>query len=175
METSGYIAHHRLDGVDQPLKDHLEGVAVLAEQFASSFAAGEHARMASLLHDAGKYSEMGQRRMRDPEHTAKVDHSTAGAKIAMEKLRDPVIAAVVAGHHGGLMNLGGKGSAEGDGTLFGRCLKKLEGPMAYHHFFDEMTLDDIRYSQPEWLRAWRKPFAFHFYTRMLYSCLADAD
>ena len=70
------IAHKREDGKEQPLADHLIQVAEMASVFAEPFGAGEHAYKAGLLHDIGKYTKKGQQRMRDPEHTAKVDHST---------------------------------------------------------------------------------------------------
>ncbi len=171
-----YIAHRKEDGHIQLLKDHLTGVAELAAEFASAFSAEDHAKQAGFLHDAGKYSLLGQKRMMDPEHTAKVDHSTAGAKIALDKIGDSVVAAVVAGHHAGLMNIGSrKFSSEGDGTLYGRCRKTLEGPMGYEAFFEEMRDVSLRPMYPEWLRSVRIPFTLQFYIRMLFSCLVDAD
>lgn len=85
-----YIGHKREDGKVQLLKDHLTGVMNLAEKYAQSFGAGDHARRVGILHDAGKYSRAGQRRMADPENTRKVDHSTAGAQIAMKECRRDV-------------------------------------------------------------------------------------
>ena len=60
-----FIAHKSDDGKVQLLKDHLEGVAKLAEEFAKPFCAENHARRAALLHDAGKYGAAGQRRIRE--------------------------------------------------------------------------------------------------------------
>lgn len=69
-----YVTHLREDGSYQPLKEHLEGTATRSAKFAASFGASFHAERTALLHDIGKYSPNGQRRQRDPEHTAKVDH-----------------------------------------------------------------------------------------------------
>ena len=167
-----YIGHRRDDGREQPLRDHLLEVAELAGSFAEAFGAKEHATLAGRLHDAGKYSSRGQKRMVDPENTAKVDHSTAGAQIALSKYRDVVAASIVAGHHGGLMDVGGRFSSEGDGTLRGRCKKRLEGDMDSGAFWSEIDLPDSIKS-PDWLRS--NPFALSLYTRMLFSCLVDAD
>ena len=67
-----YVTHKREDGTYQPLKEHLENVAALAEAFAKSFHSPLEGRRNGLLHDIGKYSDKGQARQRDPEHTARV-------------------------------------------------------------------------------------------------------
>lgn len=114
-----YVTHLREDGSYQPLKEHLEGTATRSAKFAASFGASSHAERTALLHDIGKYSPNGQRRQRDPEHTAKVDHSTAGAKAAAEDWGDMHAAFAIAGHHGGLPDLGTRLSLD-DGTLCAR-------------------------------------------------------
>lgn len=111
-----YVTHRREDGAFQRLIDHLEQVAQRAYGFARDFGAEEHAQQVGLLHDIGKYSRAAQARQRDPEHTARVDHSTAGAKVACER-KDLCGAFAVAGHHGGLLDAGSRASTE-DGTLW---------------------------------------------------------
>ena len=173
-----YIGHRSRDGRIQPLQEHLAEVAQLSAEFAEAFGAREHAYRTGMLHDAGKYSPAGQKRMKDPEHTAKVDHSAAGAKIAVEECRDFFGASAVAGHHGGMMNLGTKQSAEGDGTLMSRCrkiLKEENDPGAFWTENKDLVNKDALF--PSWLREPDKldQFKFQFYTRMLFSCLVDAD
>lgn len=168
-----YIAHKSKEGTVQTLKMHLQGVSDLAAAFAAPFGAGEHAAFAGILHDAGKYSPAGQKRMQDPEHTAKVDHATAGAKIALNR-KDPFAASAIVGHHGGMPDLGGKGSVEGDCTLQGRCKKELTGELDYSAYWQENSIDE-KSPIPEWLIKDQKAFARQFYTRMLFSCLVDAD
>lgn len=171
-----YIGHKRDDGRTQPLKEHLEGVAKLAEEFAAPFSGRAHAKRTGILHDAGKYSEDGQKRMNDPEHTAKVDHSTAGTQIALEQLKDPCGASAIAGHHGGMLDLGNSMSEEGDGTLYGRVKKDLSGRMDAGAFWQENAIEkDNMKAIPEWLFKERLRFSVQFYTRMLFSCLVDAD
>ena len=74
-----YVTHLKPDGTYQPLREHEENVAALAGEFAAVFGAQEHGHRTGLLHDIGKYSANGQKRQRDPAHTAKVDHTSAGA------------------------------------------------------------------------------------------------
>ena len=172
-----YIGHKSKDGRVQPLHVHLQNVAALAKSFAEPFGAGIHAFRTGILHDAGKYSEAGQRRMNDPEHTAKVDHSSFGAKIARNQLCDAYAACAIAGHHGGIPNLGNRASVDGDGTLSGRCMKDLSGQLDASPFWRENILDeeDNRNVFPLWLQKDRNTFLDQFYTRMLFSCLVDSD
>ena len=109
-----YVTHLKPDGTYQPLKEHEENVAALAGEFAAAFGAQEHGHRTGLLHDIGKYSANGQKRQRDPAHTAKVDHASAGAQMAWQ-MRDCVAAFAVAGHHGGLPDMGDK-TNDGGGT-----------------------------------------------------------
>ncbi len=169
-----YIGHKREDGAIQTLNDHLTNVSRMAGVFARPFDAEACARRAGLLHDAGKYSPAGQARMKDPEHTPKVDHSTAGARIALEKCRDGLTALAVVGHHGGMPDYGGRLSTEGDGSLCGRCKKDLSGNMDYSAYWSENHID-IGPLLPQWLMTKPKPFAIPFFTRILFSCLVDAD
>lgn len=52
----------------EPLADHLHDVAERAASFASAFGAAEEARLAGLLHDLGKYSELFSLRLAGKEH-----------------------------------------------------------------------------------------------------------
>lgn len=171
-----FIGHKSADGRIQLLKEHLTGVSKIAQEFAVPFDGGRHAARTAVLHDAGKYSLAGQRRMNDPEHTAKVDHATAGAKIALEQCRDAYGASAIAGHHAGISNLGNRMSGEGSGTLYGRVKKDLSGINDAAAFWTENTVENnSRIIVPEWLLKERLLFSHLFYTRMLFSCLVDAD
>ncbi len=161
-----YVTHKREDGTYQPLKEHLENVAALAEVFAKSFHSPLEGRRNGLLHDIGKYSDKGQARQRDPEHTARVDHASAGAQEA-GRLGDVHAAFAIAGHHGGLLD-----SGKGDGTMSARLQKRLDGgddPAAWKTEIQVPKETDI----PAW--AQKEPIAGAMYTRMLFSCLVDAD
>ena len=169
-----YIGHKREDGAVQPLKEHLQNVSMMAGGFGRVFDAEDHARRSGLLHDAGKYSKAGQRRMSNPRNTPKVDHSTAGAKIAWGNYNDRFAAFCIAGHHGGMPDMGGKHIFDNDGTLYGRLQKDLTGDYDYSSYWTENSVEDGMLI-PHWLIQSGNPFAIPFYTRMLFSCLVDAD
>ena len=161
-----YVTHLREDGSYQPLKEHLEGTATRSAKFAASFGASFHAERTALLHDIGKYSPNGQRRQRDPEHTAKVDHSTAGAKAAAD-LDDMPAAFAIAGHHGGLPDLGTRLSLD-DGTLCARLNKKLTGGDDPSAWRSEISLPTGVQPTPPWLPR-NDARLTAMYIRMLFS------
>lgn len=167
--NSSFNAHLSEEGQRrQTVAAHLQGTAELAERFAAAFGAGELGRAAGLLHDIGKYSQEFQRYLHDPAHRGRVDHSTAGAKQAWQ-LGLPPLAFAVAGHHAGLPDGGSQRFDSPQApTLFGRLQKQVPACDAWH--------TEIELSSPG-LPALCKSdsFTFCFYTRMLYSCLVDAD
>ncbi len=167
-----YVTHLKPDGTYQPLKAHEENVAALAGKFAEAFGAKAHGERTGLLHDIGKYSDNGQKRQRDPEHTAKVDHATAGAQLAW-KLKDCVAAFAVAGHHGGLPDMG-CGSDDGGGTLWARLNKPLIGGNDPSAWKNEIEIPE-KICYPAWLETEKDARRLAMYTRMLFSCLVDAD
>ena len=170
-----YVTHKRDDGVYQALREHLQGVAERSAAFAEAFGAAEHARRTGMLHDIGKYSPAAQQRQRDPEHTAKVDHATAGAQAAWA-MYDLSAAFAIAGHHGGLPDPGSKLSADTT-TLVARMNKPLTGPLDASAWRTEQTVCPGELA-PAWLKQaprTQQGFANALYTRMLFSCLVDAD
>lgn len=162
------IGHKREDGEIQALRDHLLGVAKRARGFAEAFGAGEHAYRTGLLHDIGKYAPDVQRRMADPEHVRKVNHTSAGA-IEAQRMRDLYAAFAIAGHHGGLSDLGARTSLPSDGTLQGKLKYR---PQDYSAYRGEIAPDPSA-APPAWIGM--DALAGSFYTRMLFSCLVDAD
>lgn len=167
-----FVTHRREDGTFQPLKEHIENVGERAAQFAAAFDAAEHGREAGLLHDIGKYSSKGQKRQRDPEHTAKVDHSSAGAQEAFRR-KDPMAAFAVEGHHGGLPDFGSRGDTDG-GTLCSRLNKPLTGGDDPSAWKQEIVLPSS-IPMPSWAVNCQEGRVQALYTRMLFSCLVDAD
>jgi CRISPR-associated endonuclease/helicase Cas3 len=80
-----YYAHSGRDPEKsdwQRLEDHLTRVARLAGENARYFGAEPLAELCGLLHDLGKYSEAFAKRLEGGE---RVDHTTAGAKVAVER------------------------------------------------------------------------------------------
>ena len=162
---------HSTDSSDksnwQPLVEHLKGVARLAEEFAAVFGAGEWGRFAGLFHDAGKACGAFQRRLEGSPQ--RVDHSTFGAQLAKDYAGQLglLLSYAIAGHHGGLPDGGLQ-----EGELHHR-LKHGKVPA------DVELLLQINVWQkllpPFRMAEERAGFSLSFLTRMLYSCLVDAD
>lgn len=185
-KASAYIAHVKQlpDGawVEHALEDHLRKVGDLAAVFATSFAADDWARIAGYWHDLGKYRPSFQRYIRTVSgydranahietSPGRVDHSTAGAIYAKQKLgtRGHILAYIIAGHHAGLPDWN---SADGGGSALSARLAQAD------------LLDDAMASSPNaalincGLPTSNIPGGidgFALWVRMLFSCLVDAD
>lgn len=160
-----YYAHIRQDGKKQTVEEHLRGTGELCGAFASKFGQRDRGRMIGWSHDIGKCSNEFQRRLAGGP---RVDHATAGALECMKK-KDVAAAGCVAGHHSGLPDFGNlRVDAAGSGTLAGR-LKKRPGQDIPEYDWHEALPD------PGTLPKYQDPFAGAFATKMLYSCLVDAD
>ena len=167
MDKLHYLAHVAEDGREQTVLAHLEGTAALCAAFAAGFGAEEQGRLAGLTHDLGKYSDAFQIRLRGGP---KVDHATAGAFECM-KLGQPLAAFAVAGHHGGLPDGGGRGDSSNQGTFFGRMSRAAQGKLADHSAWSrELSLPSAAVPSSA-----ADKLAGMFFTRMLFSCLVDAD
>lgn len=168
MEHSPYLAHISATGHTQNIFEHLYGTASLAKEFARPFSGEEQAELAGLAHDIGKYSAAFQARLHGGPVT---DHSTAGAAACWQR-RQLFAAFAVAGHHGGLPDGGSQADGPEQATLLGRLKRGERGLLEpCEHWQRELSLpqaslpDFVKQPGPEWV----------FFTRMLYSCLVDAD
>ena len=174
----------------EPNHGHLNKVASWTAKFAGEmFAEGqdrESARrwgyLAGLWHDLGKFSKEFQDYLHrvggnahEGEVQGKVDHSTAGAKeaVARFKVLGHFLAYGMAGHHSGLLN------AEEGASQRGRLQKEPpELPPT-----PEVPREVLAQTAPKLLRFLTKVlgnpksagFSAQFFTRMLFSCLVDAD
>ena len=160
----------------QTLQSHASNVGNLAAAFAQNFGADEIARYTGQLHDLGKYSLPFQKRLKGEAKS--VDHATAGAKIAVERWGNVIgklMAFCIAGHHAGLAN----GNGEGDNrrTLKDRLALKFGAdiPALDNLWQQEIKLPQNLSAPPLKADAHHPFFSYAFFTRMLYSCLVDAD
>ena len=183
MKPLIYYAHSAQDELGnllpyehwQTLQSHSVNVGEMAAEFARVFGAQEIACQTGQLHDVGKYSEAFNQRLHGG---SSVDHATAGAKIAVERWGNVIgklMAFCIAGHHAGLAN----GNGEGDNRrtlkqrlalLFGEDIPALD-----NLWQQEIKLPQNLSAPPLKADAHHPFFSYAFFTRMLYSCLVDAD
>lgn len=173
------IAHLAENGHSQPLVEHLKNTANLAATMAGEFGCSEWGHLAGLWHDLGKYSPAFQEYIRaanDPEahieesKPGRIDHSTAGALHATERLKRPglVLAYQIAGHHAGLPDY--EADDTGRAALSQRLLRTELMTAIIHKDVPSAILDHgLPTERP-------KPGAdLAFWIRLLFSCLVDSD
>ncbi|WP_410510346.1 CRISPR-associated helicase Cas3' [Methanosarcina hadiensis] len=145
-------------------------MANIASEFSKEFNAAEFGYAAGLLHDVGKYSHEFQRRL--DGKNIRVDHSTAGAQEARKLYngaQSRILEYIITGHHGGLLNYGTKECGLDE---------RLSRPFLpdYSAYKNEISAPDLSKLRPGLTPINNKMgFAISFYTRMLFSCLVDAD
>lgn len=153
----------------QTVAEHLTGTARLCRAFAEAFGAGADGEMAGLLHDVGKCTDGFQNRLL--HDGPKVDHATAGAVFCAGQ-GQIFGAACVAGHHGGLADFGNmRTDRAGDATLVGRLKKGIA-----EHCLERCGESGVPLpSAISSAAPVKDKLQVSFWTRMLYSCLVDAD
>ena len=167
MDTYAYLAHLTEDGRTQTILEHLKGTASLCSAFAAAFDAEAQGQLAGMAHDIGKYSAAFQRRLHGGP---KVDHASAGAFECL-KTQQLAAAFAISGHHGGLPDGGSRGDAAGAGTFWGRINRASQGNLEdYHAWQSEFSLPHA--NTPAFAGTRLEGM---FFTRMLFSCLVDAD
>lgn len=156
----------------QGLKEHLEGVGNLAADFAAAFGSENHAQIAGLLHDLGKYTKEFQARL---DGGVRVDHSTWGAIKALELYPQigQLLAYAIAGHHAGLAN-GKQQENQKISSLDVRL--KAELPQLHDAWKKELELvKELQLPFGFTPDRERGMFQLTLLTRMIFSCLVDAD
>ena len=167
-------------------REHLQQVSALARRFGAEVGMPLCAERAGLLHDFGKYSQAFQRVL---DGTASnIDHAVCAAALlcgcgAAKKRPYPMVACVTAAHHSYLQSydtlvpslrelLTGKGS----GTSHTGKQAALFGPAAYQAAWNAFLQDlpDFRFQALEKFPEEPLPETM-LRTRMLFSCLVDAD
>jgi len=158
-QSSANIAHIADDGREQTLKEHLEGTAVFAKQFAEDFNSTLWAYTLGMLHDLGKGTPEWQNYLLNSG--SRVEHSIYGAKFAEDKFGrlSRFLSYPIAGHHAGLPDYTGAQSSLSfrlQNAVDRNLSSDVEIPKTLPWKFD-VGLD---------VSLW---------IRMLFSCLIDAD
>lgn len=172
------LAHVAEDGRLHTLEDHLRGTAERAATFASPFGSSGWGRLAGLWHDIGKFSTNFQKYIRlasgiDAHIEGKpgrVDHSTAGALLAIDPqglgMVGRVLAYSIAGHHAGLANWS---AADGGNAALEVRLRNQS------HLHEVKSLVPDEYLNQQLPGEKLTGFDRAFWIRMIFSCVVDAD
>lgn len=170
-----FIAHSEpyRGGPKHLLRDHLASVRELASGFGDPLHLAREADLCGLLHDLGKYGELFQRRLQGLERG--IDHWSVGAHTALLRFRSPECALVIQGHHIGLQSGSGL-------SLQQLCqLRPFPDGLRLSAEGTEPLLQSARadgFVISESVEATRAPELAADQmckTRMLFSCLVDAD
>lgn len=168
-----------------PMHGHLNKVAYWTAKFAANMfcdqgdkqTASQWGYVTGLWHDLGKFSKEFQsylEKASDPHNSEillKVDHTTAGAKLAAQKgISGHLIANAIAGHHAGLLD--SRGQTEEGASIVNRLQKghghdlaAIDPPTS----ITEIPLPPV----PSYLT--KDKYSLSFFQRMIFSCLVDAD
>lgn len=183
-EYWGHSENSNGAGSPEILRDHVTRVGAFARSFGQDLGWGVLAGVAADLHDLGKYTDYFNCYVRGRSGVPSRDHWTAGARVALAlncsengegiSLCEALAIAIEA-HHGELQSLQPRSDLQTQ--------------------FDDVLSDPNRVTStelPQMLKAWQAdgfvfpqaeletamsdcPAASMLETRMLYSCLVDAD
>ncbi|MDY4430609.1 CRISPR-associated helicase Cas3' [Evtepia sp.] len=186
-----YAKSKRSDGTQVTVKEHLSAVSEYAAKYGVAAGIDAEARLAGLFHDFGKYSDsfqdvlLGLRR--------NIDHAACGAallyQVSKARMTGPIRSVIEAvnGHHDGLLDNGAlygllRESLGGNALVSVNDGKAcaLTGPEEYKRAFDLFRAEHptVDFKLPRWILPKEKSgdnLATMLYTRMLFSCLVDAD
>lgn len=199
------IAHISEDGKRvQKVKEHLVETAELAGIFLEDVGMSSVGKIAGLVHDMGKYSDLfleyikkaasGERVKR-----GSVNHSLCGAKYLDNEFDDnlkEMIAAAVMCHHGGLIDMVDQTGIDGYhqkydtryDIQYNKCIKRFNGEVANYNDMKMMlnnALEEINSIFNEKIRKAYpnrsdtvdgvRLFARGLLEKLIYSALIDAD
>lgn len=165
---------HRADKSDwQLLDDHLIDTARLASGRAADLDLSATAHLAGMLHDLGKADPEFARVLNG--ENVRFDHSTAGAKLVLDRfpaelrVAAEVLAHAILGHHAGLPDMrndtGGSVSTRIENHI--RPLPDAE--------VDPAEMRAVATELRNKMRRDRAGFDLSVAARMVFSCLVDAD
>lgn len=170
----------------QLLAEHLEAVSEIAGRLArlsrpDDMQFAKYAFLSGLLHDYGKYTDcfqkmlaIGRGRCQHAIHGALLSYLGAGER--QQKPVYPQVALAIAGHHSGIPDYAGSGSSLTEKVKDGRYKKEADD------LFHRAAGDSLKLRQALQELSLQATIArteaekkADLYTRMLFSCLVDAD
>ncbi|OQY32613.1 MAG: hypothetical protein B6241_10605 [Spirochaetaceae bacterium 4572_59] len=161
-----YIAHSENSyGIKHGLKNHLQGVADLMNQFCIKPEYNEIFRTTALLHDIGKFQIGFQKYLIEGGPRGSVPHASIGAALCAD-LKDIEGAFVIDGHHKGLPDLG---ALKVSLAPFRKSEDLQKITSAWENEL-QLNVSNFQYRDIG-LRLTEK----EFFIRYLYSSLTDAD
>ena len=192
-----YYAKSLLPNGKQPtVSEHLRNVAKMSRKFGAEIGMENEGYLAGIMHDFGKYSEKFQQVLRHEYHG--VDHAFCGAarlvwrkEKAQKKISSSYRAVIEAvnGHHSGLTELSAikekcRISTESNEPIEGneRKTSALAGDEEYTRAWMTFMADFPDFAFPrltkyssEATTEYQKRIEEMLRSRMLFSCLVDAD
>jgi CRISPR-associated endonuclease/helicase Cas3 len=183
MNNANFLGRYK-DGKSQTVFEHLNGVSELCENFLEQFNNSDWGTVLGLLHDLGKYSYDWQEYIRKCNNLienkgseiVKIDHSSAGGIYAFQKFSEigKIIAYCIIGHHGGLPDCVNNPDLNDNKTsLQDRLIKTYLVDKAMNNVPDIIKNITEPTTKPN--NGKITPESFHFWIRMLFSSLVDAD
>ena len=162
-----------------PLLVHLQGSARLAEGFAEAFDSGEWGRLAGLWHDLGKYSEAFQDYLLGSAGPGDGVHRRRSAGTSIIRRPAPSTPRS-SGRRAGSSPIASRAITPGcpttkrqasprSGAGWRRQIEPIDAAPA------ELLAEPAARPLAPGRRPTAQAFALAFYTRMLFSCLVDAD
>lgn len=184
-----YAKSKRPDGSKPTVAEHLDAVAKWAAVYGEAAGISAQARLAGQIHDFGKYSAAFQDVLCGKRQN--VDHASCGAAALLgiwkgnPRGSKMAVIEAVNGHHDGLKDLLALKPLLLDSlrgtpylTINNGKTPALSGPEEYQKAMKQFCAEhpNERFSLPGWALPDRaENLETMLYTRMLFSCLVDAD
>lgn len=190
MDNTKYAKSRLANGKQPTVQEHLSSVAAYAGEYGKEIGAESAARLEGLFHDFGKYGDVFQRVLTDSEHG--IDHALPGAAFLAKLGRsalNPVLEAITA-HHSELISASHlidtlNRSVISDKPVITPAGKRasLSGKVQYQEARNCFRQDFPGFMIPkvssfqgdEQTEDYFMNVQKMLFTRMLFSCLVDAD
>lgn len=171
-------------GYQETVKDHLQEVAAFAQEYGEALGLADAAKLEGQVHDFGKYTQRFQNVLKGTE--TGIDHAIGGACFLeccyKGRLSSRPVIEAVNGHHDGLtaydtIKASLHAVADEQKNVFGNAGKTPsiksaaeleEAAAAFRKDFPDFRLPKLPQPPTDELESM-------LYTRMLFSCLVDAD